>query len=74
MICILAGNIREAKQYAYGQMLDDDEWFYPMDFDDLMSRSNFHVIVIGTAGQNTPPAYFERLLHMAKSRGKVGMK
>ena len=72
MICILAGNLQEARNWAYGQLLDKDEWFYPHDFKDLMERNGFHVIVIGSAGQNVPAAYFERLLHMAKSRGKVG--
>jgi hypothetical protein len=72
LLCLIAGNAREAKQWAYGQMLDDNEWFFPLDFDDLKSRSNYHVLVVGTAGVNVPPEYFERLLHMAKSCGKVG--
>lgn len=72
MICIIAGNELEAYRYAQAQLLDKSEWFYPNDIDDIKSRSNFHVIVTGTAGLNVPPTYFERLLHLAKSRGKVG--
>jgi fructose-1-phosphate kinase PfkB-like protein len=74
MICIIAGNHREASQWAYGQLLDKSEWFYPQDFEDLKSRENFHVVVVGSAGQNVTPAYFERLLHLAKSRGKINRK
>lgn len=72
MICIIAGNELEAYRYAQANLLDDSEWFYPADFEDLKTRSDFHVIVAGSAGINVPPAYFERLLHFAKSRGKVG--
>jgi hypothetical protein len=74
MICIIAGNEREAKQWAYAQMLDRSEWFYPYDSEDLIKRENFHVIVIGTAGENITPAQFERVLHLAKSRGKVNRR
>ena len=70
MICILAGNLLEAQRFAWGHLLDDNEWFYPHDVSDLMTRDNFHVLIAGTAGQNVPPAYFERILHVAKSRGK----
>lgn len=71
MICIISGNYLEAQRWATGQLLESDEWFFPADFDDLMKRSNFHVLVIGTAGLNTPASYFERILMTAKERGKV---
>lgn len=74
MICILAGNHREAQQWASGQFLEDNEWFYPHDDYDLKRRENFHVIVVGSAGQNVTPAYFERILHLAKSRGKINRR
>src|SRR5215510_4931622 len=61
MICIIAGNYREAETWARGQMLADNEWFYPFDKKDLYGRQNFHVVVIGTAGQNVPPKYFEEI-------------
>lgn len=72
MICIIAGNYHEAKTWAYGQYLSDEEWFYPSDIDELKVRSNFHVVVIGTAGQNVPPSYFEKIFHLAHERGRVG--
>ena len=72
MICIIAGNELEAYRYAEAHLLDKEEWFYPGDLSDLMAYSNFHVLVVGTAGLNVPPAYFERLLHLAKSRGRIG--
>lgn len=74
MICIIAGNELEARNWAYGQMLEKDEWFYPHDFEDLYRRENFHVIVVGTAGQNVPPMYFERFLSTAHERGRRGKK
>lgn len=71
MLCLIAGNYFEAKRYASAQLLDDDEWFYPSDERDLLSRVDFHVLVIGTAGQNVPASYFERILSLAKLRGKM---
>lgn len=72
MICIIAGNYYEAKNWAYGQNLAHDEWFYPDDTDDLQKRCNFHVLVIGSAGQNVPAGYFERIYSLAQQRGKIG--
>lgn len=71
MICILAGNYNEARRYASGQQWEDDEWFYPTDEFDLSSRKNFHVIVIGTAGQNVPISYFDKIFELAKNRGRM---
>jgi hypothetical protein len=72
MICIIAGNYQEARNWAYGQMLDKDEWFYPEDLEALLKRRNFHVLVVGTAGFNLPQYYFEKLLQLAKQRGRIG--
>ena len=72
MICIISGNYLEAKQYASAQHWSDSEWFYPTDVDELMQRNNFHVIVIGTAGQNVPPKYFEKVFQLAHQRGRIG--
>ena len=55
-----------------GQLLDDDEWIFPHDVDDIRKLSNFHVLVVGTAGMNTPASYFERILNTAKERGRIG--
>lgn len=71
MICILAGNYLEAEQWASGQMLEGKEWFYPADDKELLRRTNFHVVVVGTAGQNTPASYFNRILDLAQSRGRI---
>ena len=72
MICILAGNYLEAKRYASSQELEDDEWFFPSDIKDLYMNNNFHVIVVGSAGQNVPASYFERVWSLAKIRGRIG--
>ncbi len=74
MICIIAGNYLEATRWAHANELDADEWFYPQNTDDLVSRQNFHVLVVGTAGQNVPPLYFEKVFQLAKKRGKVGRR
>lgn len=71
MICLIAGNYDEAKRYAYGQQWTDDEWFYPSDEYDLASKKDFHVLVIGTAGQNVPVSYFDKIYELAKSRGRM---
>lgn len=72
MICILAGNFKEAERWAYAQNLSRKEWFFPVDENDLMRRSNFHVIVVGTAGENVPASYFEKIYQIARNRGKIG--
>lgn len=70
-LCIIAGNYLEAKAWARGQLLEDDSWFFPQDEEDLLHHSNFHVLVVGTAGMNTPASYFERILSTAKQRGRI---
>lgn len=72
MICIIAGNYNEAKRWAYGQQLDADEWFYPSDELELRRRTNFHTVVVGTAGQNVPESYFNSIFTLAKKRGRIG--
>jgi len=74
MICLIAGSYQEAKNWAYGQQLDSSEWFYPHEPQDLYGKENFHVLVIGTAGYNIPPSYFERIFSLAKQRGRINRK
>lgn len=74
MICLIAGNRLEAIRFARSQFWDDSEWFFPTDEYDLRHKSNFHVLVIGTAGQNVPSSYFERILSTAHERGRIGRK
>ena len=71
MICILAGNYEEALIFARGQHLSHDEWFYPIDADDIKRYTNFHTVVIGSAGQNVPPSYFEKIFNLAQQRGRI---
>lgn len=70
-ICIIAGNEHEAYNWAKAQGLDREQWFYPKDLNDLLFQSNFHTIVIGTAGQNVPASFFEKVYQTALSRGKI---
>lgn len=71
-ICILAGNYKEALTYAIGQNFPKETWFYPKDEFELLTKSNFHVLVVGTAGENVPPSYFEKIYQTAQNRGKIG--
>lgn len=72
MICIIAGNYMEAQRFASAQEWEPNEWFFPMDELDLQRKSNFHVIVTGTAGLNIPPTYFDKIYNLAKKRGRIG--
>jgi len=72
LILIVAGNYLEAQRWAAGQLLEDSEWHFPSDIDEIAKMSNFHVLIVGTAGMNTPASYFERLLSLAKERGRIG--
>jgi hypothetical protein len=74
MICILAGNHQEAAIWASGQQLSDDEWFFPSDMEELKRRTNYHVIVVGSAGQNVHPYYFENVYQTAKRFGRIGRR
>ena len=71
MICLIAGNYFEAKNFAYSQNWRQDEWFFPTDDKDLLERCDFHVLVIGTAGQNIPASWFERFYQLALQRGRT---
>ena len=70
MVCILASSYLNAKRYAFSQMWDDSEWFYPTDISELYSKSNFHVLVTPTA-HNIPEIYFNELYELAKRRGRI---
>lgn len=74
MICIIAGDFHEAETWAHSQLLAKSEWFYPTNEDELIGRSNFHVLVVGTAGFNIPTSYFNKIYNLAQNRGKIGRK
>lgn len=74
MICILAGNYLEAERWASGQLLARNEWFFPEDVEALTRKDNFHVIVVGTAGQNVPISYWDRVYTTAQQRGRVNRR
>lgn len=71
-ICLIAGNQEEAYRYARSQNLSPEQYFYPRDINDLVFKSNFHVLVVGSAGMNTPSSYFNKIYHIAQERGKIG--
>ena len=69
---LIAGNYLEAQRFAAAHDLEDNEWVCPIDISDIYRYTNFHVLVIGTAGQNVPNSYFERVYQLAKQRGRIG--
>jgi hypothetical protein len=71
-ICLIAGNEEEAYRFARSQNLNPNQYFFPHSVNDLLFRSNFHVIVVGSAGQNFPTQLFEKIYNLALERGKVG--
>jgi hypothetical protein len=71
-ICLIAANEEEAYRYARNQNLDKEQYFYPHNTSDLMFKSNFHVIVVGTEGFNIPSSVFEKIYNLALERGKIG--
>jgi len=71
MIAIIAGNYKEAYTWAKGQLLADDEWFFLSDIDDLIGKSNFHVIVTSSVADTISPYRFERLFSLAKKKGRM---
>lgn len=70
-ICLIAGNDHEAYQFARNQGLETNQWFYPKSINELLFKTNFHVLVIGTAGQNIPSQLFEKIYQLALERGKI---
>lgn len=71
-ICLIAANEEEAYRWARNQNLNKDQYFYPHSENDLRFRTNFHVIVVGTAGVNVPGYVFEKIYNLALERGKIG--
>ncbi len=71
-IAILAGNEQEAYTWARSQNLDRDQYFVIHSKNDLLFRQNFHLIVCGTAGMNTPTSVFNEIYNLALERGKIG--
>ena len=71
-LCIIAGNELEAYRWAQSQNLGKDQWFYPNSINELLFKKNFHVITVGSVGENSPPEVFEKLYNLALQRGKIG--
>lgn len=70
-ICLIAGNYDEALAYAKHQSIPKECWFYPKDENDLLFKKNFYVLVVGTAGQNVPVSYFNKIYSLALKRGQI---
>lgn len=71
-ICIFAKSETEAHRWADNQNLSKSQYFYPKDLNDVMFRTNFHVIVIGIQELSVDAQYFEKIYALAQERGKIG--
>jgi len=69
-ICIFAPNEDDAHRWARSQNLDKTQYFYPHSTLEIMTRHNFHVIVIETG--NISSSEFEKAYNLALQRGKIG--
>lgn len=70
MICIIAASESRAQRWADNQGLESNEWFCPQHTDDLVSRQNYHTIVIDSFPDHRL-GWFEVIYHMAKQRGRI---
>lgn len=68
MICLLAGSRLEALRYAFGQQLKTAEWFCPDTYEEIMGRTDFHVITLpGFA--DLPERFRDKMYQLAKHNG-----
>lgn len=70
MICIISPTYKQASNFAHTQNLDQTEWFYLSDAEDVKWRSNFHVLVVGEFPSERL-GWFEKVYSIARYRGKV---
>lgn len=70
MICLIAGNKIYAKKWARSQNLREDEWFHPESMFELLSRKNFHVIVVPEGIDHITNDQLNRMLTLAWERGR----
>lgn len=70
MVCLIASSYRDAVRWAKGQMLNDNEWFYPVTKEDIKARKNFITIVVN--GGDIPNGYLNEMLMLAWKYGRSG--
>lgn len=68
MICLISPTLRQATNWAKTQNLSSNEWFYLSDKEDVMTRTNFHVIVVGEFPEERV-SWFEKVYSLAKTYG-----
>lgn len=70
MICILAGSKEEAHRFVRTQEWGNEEWFCPLNLDEIKSKKNFHTLVIGTFWDYPIPSTLpEEMYRLAKIYG-----
>jgi hypothetical protein len=71
MICILSPTYDKACRWANTQGLETNEWFYAGDRMDIITKINFHVIVVGEFVE-PQLSLFEKLYSLARKQGQIG--
>lgn len=72
MICLIASSFPKADKFASTQNFDRSEWFYAENEASLLSRQNFHVIVVDNEFDVFQAKRFESIYFLAKKRGAIG--
>lgn len=70
MICLISPTYNQAEKWAIMQNLSPSEWFYASDSSEVLSRTSFHVLVIGEFPDERL-GWFEKIYTLAKIRGKL---
>lgn len=70
MICLIAGSLSDAKAWARGQNLRDDEWFHPSSVFEILRKKNFHTIIVPDGIDHLTNDQMNRLLTAAWESGR----
>jgi hypothetical protein len=72
MICLIAGTKNDAKKWARGQNLGDEEWFHGETLFHIYAKKNFHTIIVPDGIENLSNNDMNRLLTAAWECGRRG--
>ena len=70
MICLIAASYRYARKFALSQHLNDDEWFWGAAAEEIMSKRNFHTLLVLDGIENVNNQYINTMLELAWKCGR----
>jgi len=70
LICLIAGTLADAKKWARGQNLRDDEWFHAENVFECYRRKNYHTLVVPDGIDHISNDQMNRLLTAAWECGR----